>query len=90
MADLQRSITSMVDGLKPGPRKILFYSFKRNFVKEAKVAQFSSYVSEHSAYHHGEQSLVSTIIGMAEDYVGSNNINLLQPNGQFATRNYVR
>ncbi|KAF8016230.1 hypothetical protein BT93_H1671 [Corymbia citriodora subsp. variegata] len=87
MADLQRSIPSMVDGLKPGQRKILFCSFKRNFVKEAKIAQFSGYVSEHSAYHHGEQSLASTIIGMAQDYVGSNNINLLMPNGQFGTRN---
>ncbi|KAI3440827.1 DNA topoisomerase 2 [Psidium guajava] len=87
MADLQRSIPSMVDGLKPGQRKILFCSFKRNFIKEAKVAQFSGYVSEHSAYHHGEQSLASTIIGMAQDYVGSNNINLLMPNGQFGTRN---
>lgn len=89
IADLQRSIPSMVDGLKPGQRKILFCSFKRNFVKEAKVAQFSGYVSEHSAYHHGEQSLASTIIGMAQDYVGSNNINLLLPNGQFGTRGQV-
>ncbi|KAF5736455.1 DNA topoisomerase 2-like [Tripterygium wilfordii] len=87
MADLQRSIPSMVDGLKPGQRKILSCSFKRNFVKEAKVAQFSGYVSEHSAYHHGEQSLASTIIGMAQSYVGSNNISLLQPNRQFGTRN---
>ncbi|KAL6567913.1 DNA topoisomerase 2 [Orobanche gracilis] len=87
MADLQRSIPSMVDGLKPGQRKILFCSFKRNFVKEAKVSQFSGYVSEHSAYHHGEQSLAGTIIGMAQDYVGSNNINFLQPSGQFGTRN---
>lgn len=87
MADLQRSIPSMVDGLKPGQRKILFCSFKRKFTKEAKVAQFSGYVSEHSAYHHGEQSLASTIVGMAQDFVGSNNINLLLPNGQFGTRN---
>ncbi|OWM78385.1 DNA topoisomerase 2 [Punica granatum] len=87
MADLQRSIPSMLDGLKPGQRKILFCSFKRNFVKEAKVAQFSGYVSEHSAYHHGEQSLAGTIIGMAQDFVGSNNINLLVPSGQFGTRN---
>ncbi|KAI3983053.1 hypothetical protein MKX01_035334 [Papaver californicum] len=86
IADLQRSIPAMVDGLKPGQRKVLFCSFKRNFVKEAKVAQFSGYVSEHSAYHHGEQSLAGTIIGMAQDFVGSNNINLLQPNGQFGTR----
>ncbi|WOK99050.1 DNA topoisomerase 2-like [Canna indica] len=86
-ADLQRSIPSMVDGLKPGQRKILFCAFKRNFVKQAKVAQFVGYVSEKSAYHHGEQSLSTTIIGMAQDFVGSNNINLLQPEGQFGTRN---
>ena len=53
------------------------------------VAQFSGYVSEHSDYHHGEQSLVSTIIGMAQNYVGSNNINLLAPLGQFGTRSQV-
>lgn len=87
MADLERSIPSMVDGLKPGQRKILFCSFKRNLIKEAKVAQFIGYVSEHSAYHHGEQSLASTIVGMAQDFVGSNNINLLVPSGQFGTRN---
>ncbi|KAF6151566.1 hypothetical protein GIB67_021752 [Kingdonia uniflora] len=81
MADLQRSIPSMVDGLKPGQRKILFCSFKQNFTKEAKVAQFSGYVLGHSAYHHGEQNLAGTIIGMAQVFVGSNNINLLQPNG---------
>ncbi|XP_047341634.1 DNA topoisomerase 2 [Impatiens glandulifera] len=86
MADLQRSIPSMVDGLKPGQRKILFCAFKKNFIKEAKVAQFTGYVSEMSAYHHGETSLHSTIIGMAQDFVGSNNINLLKPNGQFGTR----
>ncbi|KAK6124842.1 hypothetical protein DH2020_041418 [Rehmannia glutinosa] len=86
VADLKRSIPSMVDGFKPGQRKILFSCFKRNFIKEAKVAQLSGYVSEHSAYHHGEQSLANTIVGMAQDYMGSNNINLLQPNGQFGTR----
>ena len=37
-------------------------------------------------YHHGEQSLNQTIVSMAQDYVGSNNLNLLQPNGQFGTR----
>lgn len=89
-ADLQRSIPSMVDGLKPGQRKILFCSFKKKLFKEIKVGQFIGYVSEHSAYHHGEQSLASTIINMAQDFVGSNNINLLKPNGQFGTRNLVR
>lgn len=89
MADLQRSIPSMVDGLKPGQRKILFVAFKKIARKEMKVAQLVGYVSLLSAYHHGEQSLASAIIGMAQDYVGSNNINLLLPNGQFGTRTSV-
>jgi DNA topoisomerase-2 len=53
-------------------------------VSEVKVAQFSGYVSEHSCYHHGEMSLNGAIIGMSQNYVGSNNINVLLPNGQFA------
>jgi DNA topoisomerase-2 len=82
----ERMIPSMVDGLKKSLRKILYCSFKRNLVKEIKVAQLAGYVSEHGAYHHGEQSLNAAIVGMAQDYVGSNNINLLKPIGQFGTR----
>jgi DNA topoisomerase-2 len=55
-------------------------------MNEIKVAQFSGYVSEHSGYHHGEASLNGAIVHMAQDFVGSNNINLLMPNGQFGTR----
>jgi DNA topoisomerase II len=86
MADNCRSIPSSVDGLKPGQRKILFSCFKRNLKSEIKVAQLAGYVSEHSAYHHGEQSLSSTIVGMAQSFVGSNNLPLLEPLGQFGTR----
>ncbi len=86
MYDNLRSIPSMCDGFKPGQRKILFACFKRNLRGEIKVAQLSGYVSEHSAYHHGEASLASTIVGMAQNFVGSNNINLLLPIGQFGTR----
>jgi DNA topoisomerase-2 len=84
--DNARSIPNMVDGLKTSLRKILFSAFKRNLKAEIKVAQFSGYVSEHSAYHHGEASLNGAIVNMAQNFVGSNNINLLQPNGQFGTR----
>ena len=85
-ADLERSIPCLLDGFKPGQRKIMFSGFKRNLKSDIKVAQFAGYVSEHSAYHHGEQSLASTIVGLAQDFVGSNNINLLFPSGQFGTR----
>jgi DNA topoisomerase-2 len=84
--DCARSIPNMVDGLKISLRKILFSAFKRRLTTEIKVAQFSGYVSEHSAYHHGEASLNGAIVNMAQNFVGSNNINLLEPNGQFGSR----
>ena len=86
MADNIRSIPSIVDGLKPGQRKIMYACFKRKLSHEIKVAQLAGYVAEHSAYHHGEVSLCSTIVNLAQNYVGSNNMNLLEPMGQFGTR----
>ena len=85
--DNQRSIANGMDGLKISLRKILYAAFKKGGLKtEIKVAQFSGYVSEHSGYHHGEASLNAAIVGMAQNFVGSNNINLFEPNGQFGTR----
>ena len=84
--DNDRSIPNLCDGLKISLRKILYSAFKKKLNSEIKVAQFSGYVSEHSGYHHGEASLNGAIIGLAQDYVGSNNINLLMPKGQFGTR----
>ena len=85
--DNERSIPNLMDGLKISLRKILYAAFKKGGLKtEIKVAQFSGYVSEHSAYHHGEASLNAAIVGLAQNFVGSNNINLLEPNGQFGTR----
>ena len=81
--DCKRSLPCLCDGLKPSLRKIIYSCFKRNLKKEIKVAQLAGYISENSAYHHGEQSLYDSIIGLAQDYVGSNNIELLDPKGQF-------
>ena len=84
--DNERSIPNITDGLKISLRKILYSAFKKNLKNEIKVAQFSGYVSENSGYHHGEASLNSAIIGMAQNFVGSNNINLFVPKGQFGSR----
>ncbi|PWA34413.1 DNA topoisomerase 2 [Artemisia annua] len=86
VADLRRSIPSMVDGLRCDQRKILLCAFKKPIIQEIQVAQFCYYVSKHSTYQPDDASLVGTIIGMAQNYVGSNNINLLQPIGQFGSR----
>ena len=84
--NLERSIPNMMDGLKTSQRKILFAAFKRNLTQEIRVAQFAGYVSEHTGYHHGEASLNETIVGMAQDFMGANNIPWLVPQGQFGTR----
>ncbi len=82
-----RSIPNICDGLKPSQRKILYGAFKRKLEnEEIKVAQLSGYISEHTGYHHGEMSLQGAIVGMAQDYCGSNNINLLKPLGNFGSR----
>jgi DNA topoisomerase-2 len=85
--NLERSIPHICDGLKESTRKILFACLKRNlYTNEIKVAQLAGNVSEVTAYHHGENSLQEAIIGMAQIFVGTNNINLLEPKGQMGTR----
>lgn len=67
-------------------RKVLYAVKKRNLTynkQSLKVAQLGGYVAEHTNYHHGEQNLFDTIINMAQDYVGSNNIPLFYRDGMF-------
>lgn len=87
--DINRSIPSVVDGMKPSQRKVQFGSILRKLNKkqdEIKVAQLSGFISEKTSYHHGEASLQGTIVGMAQNFVGANNLNQLHPSGQFGTR----
>lgn len=88
--DCKRSLSSCIDGLKESQRKVIFAvrkkfkgSKKMDFIK---VAQLSGYVAEQTDYKHGEQNLCETIIKFAQDFVGSNNVPLLAPDGQFGTR----
>lgn len=85
--DLVRSIPSVMDGLKVSQRKVLFAVLKKNIIKhEVRVASLSGIVQTESAYHHGDASLNGTIIGLAQNFVGANNVNLLLPNGMFGSR----
>ena len=86
MADNMRSIPSVIDGLKPGQRKVLFTCFKRNIKKDVKVVELAGTVSGLTAYQHGETSLQQTIVGLAQTFVGSNNVNCLEPSGNFGSR----
>ena len=86
MADNLRSIPSVVDGLKPGQRKVLYTCFKRNLKKDMKVVELAGSISGLTAYQHGEASLQGTIVGLAQTFVGSNNVNCLEPSGNFGSR----
>lgn len=86
MADNIRSIPSVMDGLKPAQRKILYGCYKRNLRDEIKVSQLEGYIAEHTGYHHGDASLMQSIIGLAQNFVGSNNLNILVPHGGFGSR----
>lgn len=83
---LQRSIPNVIDGFKQSIRKIIYGCLKKRLYSEIKVSQLSGYISENCAYHHGENSLQEAIVGLAQDFVGSNNLNLLLPKGQFGSR----
>uniref|UniRef100_A0A6C0CZA3 DNA topoisomerase (ATP-hydrolyzing) n=1 Tax=viral metagenome TaxID=1070528 RepID=A0A6C0CZA3_9ZZZZ len=87
--DCKRSIPNLIDGLKTSQRKVLFALKKKKLKytgQSLKVAQLGGYVAEHSNYHHGEQNLYETIINMAQEFPGSNNIPLLYRDGMFGTR----
>jgi DNA topoisomerase-2 len=84
--DIKRSIPHVSDGLKPSQRKVIYACLKKNLTTDMKVAQLAGYVAEQTAYHHGEASLQGTIVNLAQNFVGANNLNLLEPSGQFGTR----
>lgn len=86
MADNYRSIPSLVDGFKPTQRKVLYTAFRRNLRKDIKVVELAGSVSGLTAYSYGEASMQQTIVGLAQNFVGSNNINCLEPSGNFGSR----
>lgn len=82
--DNVRSIPSLVDGLKDSQRKAVFGLIKHG-LSEIKVSQLGAYASMVTHYDHGEKSMCEAIVGMAQDFTGSNNVNLFEPIGQFGS-----
>lgn len=87
---LARSIPS-IDGMKQVTRQAMAHILERcNYSassdKSTKVSQLASSVAESMHYAHGEKSLSDTIVGLAQHFIGSNNIPLLAADGQFGSR----
>jgi DNA topoisomerase-2 len=85
--DNVRSIPLLVDGFKPSQRKVIHTLIKRGEnAGEIKVEQLANLVAYETAYNHGAANLVGVVVGLAQDYVGSNNLNLLIPSGSYGSR----
>jgi len=81
-----RSIANYIDGLKPSGRKVIYTVGKNNIQNKLKSSQLCSKVAEETQYLHGEQSLSGVIVNLAQTFIGSNNINILKPEGNFGSR----
>lgn len=88
LADCIRSIPSICDGFKPSQRKAICGTIMRGEnAGEIQLERLASIIASKTDYHHGSNSLVSTVIGMANDKMpGMNNMNLFKPEGQFGSR----
>lgn len=93
LASVTRAIPSAIDGFKVAQRKVFYGARVLKMVDKSgrgddtiKVAAATGKIQAATQYHHGDASLSATIVGMACDYAGAGNVNLLMPNGQFGTR----
>lgn len=89
---LFRAIPSVYDGLKRSQRQILWYCLNHwNYTDKGtgpseKVPGLAGAIVKAVNYAHGQVSLEDAIVNMAHFYPGTNNVNLLYPDGQFGTR----
>lgn len=81
-----RAIPSVVDGFKPTQRKVAHIAnktWKSGSEKPMKVFQLTGKIAAEAFYHHGNTSLDSAIINMAQKF--KNNMPILEEIGQFGS-----
>ena len=90
IADIQRSIPKLMDGMKEVQRKILSAVYDRWNIKQGgkdykkyKVGRFGHFAADKTCYQHGEVILGEVIVKMCQDYIGANNITWFTKEGQF-------
>ena len=81
-----RAIPSCIDGLKPTQRKVVYIAnkiWKTGNEKPMKLFQLAGRVAAEAFYHHGNTSLESSMVGMAQKF--KNSLPLLEGIGQFGS-----
>lgn len=86
--DNSRKIACVIDGNKISARKIIHTILQKNITKSTKVDAVQNLAASYCHYIHGAQSLYGVIVGLAQNFVGSNNIPLLQRDGTFGDRQF--
>jgi DNA gyrase/topoisomerase IV subunit B len=85
-AACRRNLPHAVDGLKPSQRKAVYHVMtSRHPCAEERISILAGKIISNMAYHHGEASMIETLVAMAQNHLGTNNINLLVPQGQFGS-----
>ena len=84
--DNRRSLPHIMDGLKTTQRKAIYTATTLAKNEKPRVSQLASRASERCNYHHGEASMLGTIVKLAQDHPGTNNIPWLDKQGQFGNR----
>lgn len=85
---LIRAIPNMYDSFKDGQRQVFYCATKHPVARthDVNVDVLMGYIKSEAHYHHGPTSLENTIVGMAQGFVGTNNIPLLVNSGEFGSR----
>lgn len=79
-----RAIPSVVDGFKPVQRKAFFAALKTCRTSKMKTVAFGGNAIAISEYHHGDGSMVGSIINLTQPF--NNNVPMFEGEGSFGSR----
>ena len=90
LENVARSLNK-IDSLKQSQRKLVWYGhklwgFKSSSDKFINVSVFANETKAKSSYHYGPKSLEDCIVKMGCRHVGTNNLSIFYPKGNFGTR----
>lgn len=84
--ELAQAIPSIIDGLIPTQRKVLHTLLQQKSNREIKVIELAYKVCSLDVPNTDPSATQQTIIKLAQNFVGANNINYLEPGGNFGSR----
>jgi len=85
MAANERAIPKAMDGLKISYRQAVFTLLQSKGGWQD-MSVITGWIKAKTKYHHAEEAMIETLVGMAQDYPGSNNIPFLLGEGGYGSR----